>query len=103
MGYSIGRWEGNSLVVTTTRIDYPYFDIYWRGPTRDTASMIGFPQSEEVSIVERFSLDSGNGELTYDITITDPLALTEPLTLSGYLVWQYRPDMRVEPFECVVQ
>lgn len=103
MGYSVGRWDGDALVVTTTRIDYPYFDIYWRGPTRDTASMIGFPQSEEVSIVERFSLDSGNGELTYDITITDPLTLTEPLTLSGYLVWQYQPDMRVEPFECVVQ
>lgn len=103
MGYSVGHWEGETLVVTTTRIDYPYFDIYWRGPTRDTASMIGFPQSEEVNIVERFNLDSGNGELTYDITITDPLTLTEPLTLSGYLVWQYQPDMRVEPFECVVQ
>ena len=103
MGYSVGRWEGDTLVVTTTRIDYPYFDIYWRGPTRGTASMIGFPQSEEVNIVERFNLDSRSGELTYDITITDPLTLTEPLTLSRYLVWQYQPNMRVEPFECVVQ
>ena len=42
LAYSVGSWEGDTLVVTTTRIDYPYFDIYWRGPTRDTASMIIF-------------------------------------------------------------
>ena len=103
LGYSVGHWEGDTLVVTTTRIDYPYFDIYWRGPTRDTASMIGFPQSDAVRIVERFKLDSHNAELTYDITISDSMTLTEPLTLSRYLVWQYQPNMRVEPFECIVQ
>ena len=103
MGYSVGHWDGDTLVVTTTRIDYPYFDIYWRGPTRDTASMIGFPQSTSVRLVERFNLDSDNGELTYDITISDPLTLTEPLTLSRYLVWEYRPNMRIEPFGCEVQ
>ena len=102
MGHSVGRWEGDTLVVTTTRIDYPYFDIYWRGPTPDTASMIGFPQSDEVRIVERFNLDSANAELTYDITISDAMTLTEPITLSRYLVWQFRPDTRIEPFECVV-
>ena len=103
LGYSAGQWEGDTLVVTTTRIDYPYFDIYWRGPTRDTASMIGFPQSASVRIEERFSLNAAHGELTYDITISDPLTLAEPLTLSRYLVWQYRPSIRIEAFECVVQ
>lgn len=64
--------------------------------------MIGFPQSNAVRIVARFDLDSANAELTYDITISDPLTLTAPLTLSRYLVWQFRPDIRIEPLECVV-
>jgi hypothetical protein len=28
LGYSAGRWEGESLLVTTTHIDWPYFELY---------------------------------------------------------------------------
>jgi hypothetical protein len=42
LGYSVGRWEGRDLVVTTTLVNWPYFDN------------IGSPQSDAVEIVERF-------------------------------------------------
>ena len=42
LGTSVGHWEGNTLVVKTSNINYPFFDDR------------GTPQSEAVEIVERF-------------------------------------------------
>ena len=68
LGYSVGHWEGNTLLVETTRINYPYF------------SSGGAPQSEEVHVLERFTLSEDQSELTLHMTITDPLTFTEPAT-----------------------
>jgi hypothetical protein len=43
LGRSKGRWEGDTLVVTTSRIDWPYFDSS------------GIPQGPSSTIVERFT------------------------------------------------
>ena len=40
LGYSTGRWEGDTLIVTTTQINWPYFDN------------IGTPQSARVAIMK---------------------------------------------------
>ena len=71
LGFSVGAWEGDDLVVTTTHIDWPYFDN------------IGTPQSEEVQIVERYSLSEDQSRLNYFITVTDPSAFREPATIEG--------------------
>ncbi|HEY5622226.1 MAG TPA: hypothetical protein VIV14_00585 [Gammaproteobacteria bacterium] len=94
MGYSVARWQGDSLVVTTTRVNWPYFDL--------NAPLPGFPQSEAVEIVEQLKLRDGGNELAYDITVTDPDTFTEPLELMNYLVWRAVPGIQLESFDCVV-
>ena len=69
-GYSVGRWEGASLVVTT------------KGLNDRGALTAGVPRTPTATIVERFHLvDKGKG-LIDDLTITDPAVLTAPWTLS---------------------
>jgi len=91
LGYSTGRWDGDTLVVTTIRISEPISRIFPDG---------GIPQSEEVEIVERFTLDEAEGQLSYDISITDPVNLTRTVTASNHLIWRWRPGARVQLFDC---
>ena len=93
LGYSVGRWEGDTLVVTTTRIDWPYFKI--RG-------LVGAPQSDRIEIVERFELDRARGELTYNFTATDPVNYTRPITVERYHVWRYRLGTAINPYRCTL-
>ncbi len=94
LGYSVGRWEGDALGVTTTRGNWPYFDL--------NAPLSGFPQSEAVEIIERFKLRENGTELAYDITVTDPETFTEPLALTDYLVWRAQPGIRREIYDCII-
>lgn len=72
LGYSVGRWEGDTLVVETGRISWPYFDN------------IGTPQSDAVAITERFVLSDNQTRLNYHATVTDPQTFTAPATIEGY-------------------
>ena len=74
MGYSVGAWDGETLVVTTTNINWPHFDNS------------GTPQSEASEIVERFTVSEDETRLDYHMTVTDPYAFTEPATVSGHMV-----------------
>ena len=74
LGYSVGRWEGDSLVVTTTRINWPFFDN------------IGTPQSEDIEVVERFVLSEDQGRIDMHITVTDPATFPEPAIITGYWI-----------------
>jgi len=87
VGYSVGRWEGNTLVVTTTRISDIYFDDR------------GAPQSEDTVIVERFTLSEDETRLDYESIHTDPLNFTEPARLTGH--WDWVPGEQVRRFDCV--
>jgi len=91
LGYSEGRWEAGALMVHTTHIDYPYFDI--RG-------LEGVPQSRAVEITEVFRLDEETQTLHYDITVVDPETFTEPVIAEEYAVWEWRPGVRVRPYSC---
>ena len=85
-GRSVGTWDGETLVVTTTEIDWPWFD------------QAGVPQSEELELVERFSVSDDNLSLIYSITATDPQTFTEPVTLEK--TWASVPDLEINPYEC---
>ena len=87
-GYSVGRWEGDVLIVTTTRLNEPFFDD------------IGTPQSENIEIVERFTLSDSENELRYGVVLTDAVTFTESATLSG--VWFWKPGEEIKPFECAL-
>jgi len=70
LGYSVGRWEdeARSLVVVTTRIDWPYSDT------------LGTPLTPAAEITERFTLSDDQGTLVYRMTIDDPETFVEPAT-----------------------
>ena len=86
LGYSIGRWDGNSLVVRTTRMSWQWFDV------------VGVPQSEQSVLLERFTPRAHGSRLDYELTVTDPVNFTKPVTVGKFWVWY--PQMTVEPFEC---
>jgi hypothetical protein len=65
MGYSVGRWEDNVLVVNTTRIDWPYF-------------LSGLLHEKRLETVERFALSQDQSQLDYQITVIAPDILAEP-------------------------
>ena len=90
LGYSTGRWDGETLVVTTTRIDWPisrYFNPI-------------IPQSREVEFVERFTVVEDGTQLRYDVEISDPVNLAEPVSANAFVVWETLPGITVQPFEC---
>jgi hypothetical protein len=88
LGYSVGSWDGDTLVVTTTRVNWPYY------------TQAGIPQSEAVEIVEQFTPSSDGSRLDYVLTVTDPATFTEPVEQEKYWIW--RPQETVEPFDCLV-
>lgn len=90
LGYSTGRWDGDTLIVTTTRIDFAFLDVL--------ALPIFIPQSPDVHVVESFRLREGGNFLDYEMVVTDPATLTEPMTFRKY--WKWRPGATVRPFEC---
>jgi len=65
-GHSIGKWEGDTLVIDTIGFN----QRFWLH--RD-----GFPHTESLHLVERISRPS-HGVLRYEITIDDPAAYTAP-------------------------
>jgi hypothetical protein len=69
LGYSIGRWDGDWLVVTTAGFN----DKAWL----DSA---GHPQTESLRITERMRRRDF-GHMDYEITIDDPKAFTRPFTI----------------------
>jgi len=90
MGYSVGKWEDeNTLVVSTARINYPYFN------------RVGISQSEQVTTQERFRVDEEAGELRYELTVTDPWALTEPYNWKA--MWKWVPGEVVDVYGCEVE
>jgi hypothetical protein len=72
LGYSVGKWEGSTLVVTTTNLNFPWFD------------QAGIPQSGQSSLVERFTPTADGSRLDYTVTVTDPVNFTKPVTLNRY-------------------
>jgi hypothetical protein len=68
-GYSIGRWDGDTLVVETTGLrDGGWLDI------------AGSPLTDQAKITERFRR-LNFGTLQIDVTIDDPKAYTKPFTV----------------------
>ena len=89
LGYSVGRWEDNTLVVNTSRITYPYLDDR------------GTPQSEAVEIVERFTLGDDETRLDWSATVVDPETFTAPVAMPK-LRWEWVPGERLRAFDCTV-
>ena len=86
LGYSTGRWDGDTLVVTTTNVSWSFFDS------------VGIPVSEAVEIVERLTPSDDGSQLNLRMTVTDPATFNEPVEVGK--TWLAIPGIQVEPYEC---
>jgi hypothetical protein len=85
MGYSVGHWEGDTLVVESNGFN----DRTW-------LDHLGHPHTEALRVMERFRRPD-YGHLVYIKTMTDPGALDAPWTVP----FRYVYDADTEPLEYV--
>jgi hypothetical protein len=89
MGWSRGRWEGDTLVVDVTSFnDQTWFD------------RAGNFHSEALHVIERYTRVSPS-HLMYEVTIEDPKVFTRPWRMSMPLYRRFEPDARVLEYKCV--
>ena len=86
-GHSVGRWEGDTLVVETVG----YSEDFWLDRT-------GLPHTEKLRTVERFTRTDFNS-LKYEATVDDPGAYTAVWT--GGFIMRWSPG--TEPWEYICQ
>ena len=89
MGHSVGRWEGDTLVVEVTEL----IDQTWLDRS-------GNYHSDELRVVERYTPITPY-HLQYEATIHDPAVFTEPWTLSIPLYRRMEEHPRVLEYRCV--
>jgi hypothetical protein len=85
MGYSVGRWEGDTLVVESTG----YNDRTWLQQ--------GYPHTESMRIAERFHRGDF-GHLTVDARYSDPAAYEKPWPAKTD--WRYFADTDLLEYVC---
>ena len=89
-GQSVGRWEGDTLVV----------DVQWfSGPTVRLDRAGNF-MSMKAHVVERFTPTSPY-HLRYEATIEDPDVFTRPWKISMPLYRRIEPNMELLDFQCI--
>jgi hypothetical protein len=84
LGHSIGRWNGDTLIVDTVGFN----DRGWIGP---------FPHTEQLRTVERYRRVD-HGHLEIQITLDDPGAFLKPWNMS--LRWDLAPREELIEFVC---
>jgi hypothetical protein len=75
LGLAVGKWEGDTLVATSTGFN-----------TRFWMSNGGLPHTEALTLTERFKRVSKE-ELQYEVTIDDPRTYTRPWKARWTLRW----------------
>jgi hypothetical protein len=71
-GDSIGKWDGDTLVVDSVGFN----DKFW-------FDFAGHPHTDKLHVVERYKRPD-SAHLDYDVTIEDPGAYTKPFVMHGH-------------------
>jgi hypothetical protein len=90
LGHSVGRWDGQTLVVETSGI---------------AAGIAGWPRvlafsaehSDQLRIVERYTRSKDGNTLLLTATVEDPWSLREPLVLKKN--WRWAPESKIAPYK----
>lgn len=85
-GHSIGKWEGNTLVVDTVGFAEGYLD-----------GRSGVKHSDQMHVVEKFTLDPAEGSLSRTYEGEDSLYLTKAFTGDDKLLLSATP---FDPYNC---
>jgi len=88
MGWSNGRWEGDTFIVEVTGLN----GLTWLDRSGNYAS-------ENASVTERYTL-LGPNHMRYEATIEDPTVFSRPWTISMPLYRIIDEDFRMLEFKC---
>jgi hypothetical protein len=89
MGHSVGRWEGDTLVVDVTGFnDKTWFD------------RAGNFHSDALHLTERFTLLTPD-VIEYEATIEDPKVFTRPWRIAMPLYRRVEPNMQLLEYRCI--
>ena len=89
MGQSVGRWEGETLVVDVTGFN----DRTW-------LDRAGNHHSDALRVTERYTRTSPD-VMRYEATIDDPKVFTRPWKMSMPLYRRQEPNAQILDFKCV--
>src|SRR5882672_10992572 len=87
-GHSIGRWEGDTLVIDTIG----YNDKFWFDSR-------GTPHTDKLHTIERFTR-TNYGTLVNEFTLDDPGAFSRPVQLK-FTARLLRPDLDLMEYICL--
>jgi hypothetical protein len=89
MGHSVGRWDGDTLVVDVTHFnDKTWFD------------RAGSFHSDALHVVERFTPITADA-LRYEATIEDPKVFTRPWTIAMPIYRRLEPNIQLLDYPCI--
>jgi len=89
MGWSNGKWEGNSLVITVNGFnDQTWFD------------RAGNHHSDALVVTERYTLN-GENHINYEARMEDKNTFTRPWTIRMPLYRRLEPNVQLLEFKCV--
>jgi hypothetical protein len=95
LGHSIGRWEGDTLIIDTANYSAGVLNQYVEQPGQPTKGLL---HSAALTSVERLRLDAERQRLVVEIDLSDPEFFTQPFPRSRN---EYAPSaLRIEPFKC---
>jgi hypothetical protein len=93
MGYSVGRWDGNTFVVESSGFE----PSTWIDQDRKSMAR-GIPHSEEMRIVERWTRTSPTA-ISVEMTISDPKTFTGPWVTKA--TERLHPNTEIGEYFCV--
>ena len=95
LGHSIGRWDGDTLVIETAGYSAGVLNQYVEQPGQPTKGLL---HSAALTTVERLHLDAARQRLVLEVDMTDPEFFKQPFPRSTN---EYAPsDLKIEPFNC---
>ena len=89
MGHSVGKWEGDTLVVDVTNFN-----------GKNWLDRAGNYHSDALHLVERFTAMSPDA-IKYEVTIEDPKVFTKPWTISMPIYRRLEPNATVLDYNCI--
>ncbi|HET9216237.1 MAG TPA: DUF6152 family protein [Terriglobia bacterium] len=95
LGYSIGRWEGDTLVIETSNFSAGVLNQYVEQQGQPTKGLL---HSDALTTVERLHLDVARQRLVVEIDMTDPEFFKQAFPRATY---EYSAsNLKIEPFKC---
>jgi hypothetical protein len=95
LGHSIGRFDGDTLVIETANYAPGVVNQYVEQPGQPTRGLL---HSASLRSTERLRLDAARQRLVVDVDFVDPEFFTQPFPRATL---EYAPsDLKIEPFNC---